>query len=126
MSVPRDDRLPAPHSPNVRRMLGELDSTSRWPEPRLRVRRRGCGCWLASVFRLPSGDLMLAARRSLVHVATDRRQARSHRLAWDVADPPADFAADELGCKHGIPVLDVGTLRAAVAAVPHPGAIHFL
>jgi len=78
------------------------------------------------VYRLPSGDLMLADRRSLVHLEAGRRQARRHVLAWDVADPPADFATDEIGCAHGIPVLDTDALRAAVAAVSRRGAVHLL
>lgn len=112
---------------HVSALLQEL-SRLESPKPLLRLRRRGCGCLLASVYRLPSGDLLLGKRRALVlvHLSPVKKKAAQQVVAWDVAEPPADFALDELGCRHGIPALDVAALRSALHGVSRHGAVHLL
>ncbi len=125
MSLPRDDDRFVSMTPATRRLLDELGALDD-PKPRLRVRRRGCGCLLARVYRLSSGDLFLADRRGLVHVSPGQRRHSQQYVAWDVASPPADFMTDEVGCQHGIPRLDVPALRAAVAGVSDRGEVLLL
>ncbi len=113
------DGLPTNLSPLVRDLLAELQA--REPEARLplvRLRRRTCGCLLASVYRLPSGDLLLGERRALVQRTLERAQARQQVVARALVDFDVNFAVSELSCQHGRQVkLPVAEVRQAVEAV---------
>ncbi len=82
---------------------------------------------LAAVHRLPTGeDWFVADQRSLVKLGPGKRRADKQVNAWNLADPPGDFVADEVGCAHGTPSVDVAALRTALRGVSGRGAVHLL
>jgi len=113
MPVPSDG-LPTNLSPLAQRLRGEFHDrpTNR---PLLPLRRRGCGCEVGNVYRLPSGDLLLGRRRAVVQRSATTAQARQQLVVLALDEVEEDVLVAELGCAHARRTsLPLGEVRNAV------------
>lgn len=105
-----DDQLAVDLPDPVRDLVARVDP--RRDAPVVKVRRRTCGCWLASVYRVGDRLLLLAGRRALVQVREDQAQARRQSFAVDLDNPDRPV---DLGCEHAArgELVDLDALRRA-------------
>ncbi len=110
-----DDGVPTNLSPLAKQLLEEL---RRRPRPALfSLRKSGCRCFLASAYRVDSGDLLLGRRRALVRQSLTAAQARKQGVVLPLDTAYGDFLVSEFSCEHATLVtLPVAEVRAAVAA----------
>ncbi len=82
------------------------------------VRRHGCGCALGSIYRLPSGDLLIGRRRAMVQRTATTAQAREQQVFLALDEVEEIVLISEIACRHEKNLrLPLDELRGAVGAV---------
>ncbi len=114
MSAPRDG-VPnlSPLAANLRREFLERSRNVAL----VVIRRCDCRCALGSVYRLPSGDLLVGRRRPVVQRTPTSAQARRQQVFLALDEVEEVVLMAEIGCEDGSVRLPLYEVRATTDAV---------
>ncbi len=81
------------------------------------LRRRACRCALGSIYRLPSGDLLVGRRRPVVQLTRTLAQARQQQVFLALNEVEEIVLMSEIGCEDGSVRLPLDEVRRTTDAV---------